>query len=465
MRTYLRVRSLALTALCAGGTIGAATLVEAPAQALAATPQVCSNLYGSGSTLQTIVEQQTLTVTGSANNAGFTAPEDCSTAISAFYNTNAAGGALGGTGSGAGLTEFGLQAGANGTNAVTPTSSQNGSFLDGFIGTDDPPTPAQMSAASTAAGSDPEPVPVLQAPIAIALHLPAGCTITTSPIVTNTDLAKALANTSSENISWNALLTDAGARPKGCSTTVSPTVQVRFDGSGTTFATRQYLSQYDPTFAGTVSDSSAGWPGTVQTTYTDSNGVSQNDQGSGGEAKAVVNTAGSIGYVNTADAVSNGINHWAAGASTFYVRVQNNGTSNTGAITGVNPVGSTNAGNCPTVYSGALPGTGTMPDWTGVHVGNPDQTQVSRYPLCTLTFDVAWHTYKAAPILKADYTAKFSGETAAGVENSAKDYLRWEVGNKAGQGQQSLPTTFYNALPPTIQKEALASANAQIGVN
>jgi ABC-type phosphate transport system substrate-binding protein len=453
MRTTLRMRQLALTALCAGGTIGAASLIEMPAAASAATTTYnCVNLYGSGSTLQTKIQQQVYTADAGADGA-FTVPLDCTSTPSVFYNTDSAGDAQGGSGSAAGLTEFALQAPAGGgAAAITPTSSNNGSFLDGFIGTDDPPSATAMSTAASAADSDPEPVTVVDAPIAIVVNLPAGCTVKASPLITNTDLAEAFANDSSDGdtINWTTLLKDAGAGPSGCGTT-SPIVQVRSDGSGTSFATKQYLSQIQPSEFGSFVDDGTDWPGTVQTTY--DGGTA--DHGSGGEAAAVVNTVGSIGYVNTADAAAAGFNHWTAGSSTFWVRLQNNGTSNSGTLTGTNPVNATtSAAQCSAVYTGAVPSTTTdEPDWTGVHVANPRQSASTSYPLCTLTYDVAWSAYKASTVLAPDYTAKYAGETAGGVGHTVRDYLQWVVGSASGKGQTVIPE-YYNALPTKIDSVA-----------
>jgi hypothetical protein len=453
MRNHSRARRFALTALCAGGTIGAAGLAAAPSQALAAT---CSNVYGSGSTLQTLIQQSALT-------PGFTDP-NCSPSPSVYYNTNAAGMDEGGSGSGAGLTEFALQpAVVGGSVAITPSKSENGSFLDGFIGTDDPPNASALSGAAAAADSDPETVPVFQAPIAIIVHLPAGCTIKASPVFTNVTLSAAFANTSTDNISWTKLLGQAKAEPSGCPTT-SPTVQVRYDGSGTTYATKQYFDQIDPTTwngfvsDGTTGDTQASWPGTVQTTYSGGN-----DQGSSGEAAAVAATKGSVGYVNTQDASKAGFKAWAAGTSKFWVKIQNNGTSTSGSITGADPVSSSNVSKCTTSFSGTIP-HGNEPDWSTVHVARPKQPLSSDYPLCTLTYNVAWQTYINSSVLAPDYTSEYSGETPAGVEQTTRDYLAYELGTGSGQGQTLIPD-FYSPLPSQIDTDAASIVSADVGTN
>jgi hypothetical protein len=458
MRTHSRARRLALTALCAGTSIGAAGLATMPGQALAAKTS-CSNLWGSGSTLQTALQQNTFAAKA-ANGGAF---KNCGTNVpSVFYNLKSDGVTTFGTGSGAGLTEFALQGSPA---AITPSKSSNGSWLDGFIGTDDPPSASAMSNAAGIADSHPEVVPVFSAPVAIIVNLPAGCTTKTQPKVTNNDLSAVFDG----NLSWNALLTDAGASPsKGCKTAGNPTIDVRYDGSGTSYATKQYFSQIDPNTwtsqyvtDGTTGSTASTWPAPVATTYVDQNGVTQNNQGSPGEANAVLNTDGSIGYVNTADAVNAGFGNWKSGADTFWVEVQNNGTSTSGKVTAAQPITSKNKGACPTNYVGEVP-SGDEPDWTGVHDANPSQPSASNYPLCTFTYDVAWQTYVNSSVLAPDYTGQYSGETPAGVETTVKDYLGWVVNSTKGQ---ALTPNYYSPLPTNVASAAVSIVKNEVGIN
>jgi len=443
-------RALGVAGVAATFLAGAAFAVPGAAQA-AAQPTI----FGSGSTLQNSIQQQTWTADYATDGLG-----------TVNYNTDSLGNLLGGTGSGAGLTEFALQGSSP---AITPASSSNGSFLDAFIGTDDPPSPGAMSAAATAADSNPEPVPVVDAPVAFVLHLPSGCTISgsTVPVFLNHDINEAF----QDNISWNVLLTDAvtaaggGDTVSGCSTTAGPIIQVRSDGSGTSFAFKQYLSQIDSTTWSSHVNDNVDWPAAVQTQW-DNNGTETNDQGSGGEAAAVAGTAGSIGYVNTADAASHGFAAYSStNGTTFWADVQNNGTATTGTITGAEPTHLVTRGNCPTSIGATLPsGTTSEPDWTGVHAANP--TTSGAYPLCTLTYDVAWKTYNGSTVLNPDYTAKYSGETATGVGAAASAYFGWLVSTASGEGQSStVIPSFYSALPGTVQTVASQLVTSEIDQN
>lgn len=467
MRTHSRVRRLALTALCAGGTIGAAGLAVVPGQALAATT-ACSNVYGSGSTLQTPVQE--FPVAGSGPGAKtFTqlagpdgAFKNCSKAPAVGYNTTTSLTTEDlpstGTGSGTGEKEFALDSTAG---SVTPADSSNGSWLDGFIGTDAPPSSAQLTNAQNSAGSDPETVPVIQAPVAVVVNLPSGCTVAKSPILTNVDLSKAF----DDNISWTTLLTDAGAKPSDCGT-ADPTVEVRYDSSGTSFAFKQYLSQIDSSlwspWVETQGQGTANsWPAAVSDTYV-SGGQTLDNSGSGGEANAVYDTPGSIGYVNTADAAAVGFGQYAAGATQFWSKVQNNGVG-TKSIVGAEPALSTDKGNCYATYKGTLP-SGNEPDWSSVFVANPKMASSTVYSICTLTYDVAWSSYSGSSTLNSLYTNQYTGETPSGVAATTKDYLTWLLGTATKQGQTVVPL-YYTKLPANIQKVAATTVKSYVGLN
>lgn len=460
MRTNMRARQLAFAALCAGSSIGAAGLIVAPGQALAATvPPSCSTIYGSGSTLQNIIQQNVFTQDAGPGKAF----SKCASTPNVYYNTNSSGTNGSGTGSGLGLAEFALGADPNtGNTGITPGDSSNTKWLDGFIGTDDPPSSDAMQTAQGDADSNPEPVPVVQAPIAIMVNLPAGCTISVAPTFLNQDLQAAFANDAStgDTISWFQLLSDAGAKPVGCSNSTDPTVQVRSDSSGTSYATKQYFDQIDSSEWDGYDVDQPTWPGAYETTYGSNNTP---DKGSGGEVAAVNSTVGSIGYANTANAAADFADWTKSSGSKFWVKVQNNGTATSGKFTGANPDTSKLAGNCSSTYAGSNVPSGDMPDYTGVHVANPKTAKATSYPLCTLTYDVAWSSYSGSSVLAPDYTNQYSGETPSGVALSTKDFLSYVV--NAGQSKVATGTSYYTKLPTAIATAAKATVKDYVGQN
>lgn len=475
MRNHSRARRLALTALCAGTTLGAAGLAAVPTQALGATV-ACSDVWGSGSTLQTPAQQITFSQIAATDGAF----ANCTTTPSVHYNTLADGTTPypgSGTGSGAALSEFALGSPV----AITPGKSSNGAFLDSFGGSDAGPNAAALSAAKAATGSNVEVVPIMQAPVAVLVNLPSGCTISAIPTVTNVDLLKAWEN----NISWQTLLTDAKAKPTGtCNSPI--TLEARSDNSGTTYAFRQYLWQLDKHVstnsvysANQISTSSAegessggGWPSTsngssltVSPDENDNGGPGAGpNAGSGGVSNAVATNPGSMGYVNAADAHDdNGFTKWATGLTKFWVKVQNNGFSTT-TVTGAQPETSTGAGNCYATYTGKLPTSTVAPDWSAVAVAKPTMASTAVYSLCTLTYDMAWHSYVSDATVAANYSGNYSGETPAGVEHATKDYLKWLIGTGTTKGQAHIPIG-YSKLPSNIDSFATGTVTNQVGIN
>ena len=462
MRNQSRVRNLALTALCAGSSLGVAGLAVAPGSALAATTVACSNITGSGSTLQTPAQQNTFSQVAATDGAF----KNCTSAPSVFYNyesDNTTPYPGGGTGSGAAQAEFASAS----PFAITPSKSSNGLWEDGFGGMDAAPNATSLSNAAAAAGTDAEVVPIMQAPVAVVVNLPAGCTVAANPKVTNLDLLAAWKN----NTTWQTLLTDAKAKPKGtCSSAI--TLEARSDSSGTTYAFRQYLYQLsqitgDGVYTtAQISTSASAWPASVTVHQNDNGGPGAGpNSGSGGVSNAVATNPGSMGYVNAADANQfNSFNKWATGKTKFWVEVQNNGTG-TATVTAAEPATGTNKGNCYATYTGALPSNAADPDWSIAAVANPHMKSTTVYPLCTLTFDEAWHSYAADSTVANFYNANYTGETAAGVGATVRDYLTWLLSTGTAKDGQAVVPTYYAKLPANIRTFAAGTVKNQVAVN
>lgn len=409
MGIYKRARHLAVVAACATGMVAGVGAIAAPGEALATV--TCGTLNGSGSSLQG-EQQSAWTKLTNAKTIG-----SCSKVFTAKYTS---------TSSGKGLEEFALQENSSTHKfQITPERGTN-EKLDGFIGTDDPPIATALTESKTASGSFVDVAPVVAAPIAIIIHLPTvvagSCEYTpgSSFSLTPTQLEEFWAT----NKTWGELFNALGIAHTGCTEDIL--LEVRSDSSGTSFAFKQYLSQVSSATWGSLVNDGVNWPAgtTVHTTH---NGGEANE-GSGGEAKAVSTEAGSIGYVNLANAHTVGFGSYVkGGSSTFWAE-----------INGVEPANG-EKGNCPSEIKGSGPKKETAGwNWSEVHLGNTSETV--DYSLCTLTYDVAWETYTGSGIV-ADY----GGSTAAGeIGNSANAYLVWAT--KETEGQENI-APYYSPLP------------------
>jgi hypothetical protein len=323
-----------------------------------------ASLYGSGSSLQKVAQ-----VGSPAQDwLGLVATWDRSPADEAWSN-GAGPGPTGSfslanepavvdydsTSSGSGLGEFGDSSGSvvladdSVADALTPPQ------LDGFIGSDDPPTSSNLENANGASGGvDQVTVPVFQAPIALALSLPNGITVGNGGKINLTNTA--VRDIYNDNVpsetngtttypanSWGALLTLAGltltsGTPTSpqftdtstatgtCTVSTAGTaggnqcleLEVRNGGSGTTYSIQGFLSISGDSTYNAFSDSEALWPadttdgcpvggtGACATSYANGYNVG-NSSGNSGSSQLVKNVLadpGTIGYVNLADAAT-----------------------------------------------------------------------------------------------------------------------------------------------------------------
>ncbi len=323
-------------------------------------------------------------------------------------------------GSAAGLNAWGANGGA-----INRTRS--------FVGTDDGPTAAQLANIRAAAGGgNVLVVPVAQTAIAIIVHPPEGCTVTQ---MTGKDVERSFRGV---NKTWSEVSTASGA---GCASPM--TRVVRFDGSGTTYQFKNYLDSYntaalpcisktwkeiEPISDPVTSAPNTSWPESC-TGKTLSTVVRPAAKGGGEEVKKVNSTAGSIGYAALPDAQANGAQ---------LVELQNNGQS--AEPTFASPViagasagkGVANCGGIKYTVPKEARRTGAIldSDWSQVFGSQPSVGGTS-YPLCTLTYDLAFHGYKAAGF-------KFPEEA------TVRDFLNGYV---VFGGQTALTTTESNYAP------------------
>jgi ABC-type phosphate transport system substrate-binding protein len=302
-----------------------------------------------------------------------------------------------------------------------------------FVGTDEAPSKAQIeNITSVAGGASVLTIPVAQTSIAIIANPPAGCEV---EAITNKQLEQVFRGTLKQ---WSDLDTAEG-------TCASPIVRVvRKDDSGTTTQFKNYLAKM---FGGTLpcgteawTDFTSNWPESCEgTSLSKVARASFGDEGS--EVESVNVTPGGIGYA-TGPVVA---------AASHVLALQNNGQVGAAEAEFAAPTIAGNEANCSgssyTVPAGARRKNGepaTNIDWSHVFGAHP-AVGGSAYPLCALTYDLAFRGYKSTGI-------PFTKEV------TVRDYLKWYV---TAEGQAAIEGSFYAPLPSASESSRNVLGSAQ----
>jgi hypothetical protein len=554
-------RRFATLVACVGSTTAIAALSSAaPAVAYKCT---AGPVYSSGSSLQKAAQELW--------ESKWSANSSCESKVTPKIE-------YAGTSSGSGLEEFGANSGELNTNEnptvkklqeegkpCGPKDVEN-ECLDLIVGTDDPPSTAQIGEASAAAGAATGQaeitVPVAEGPVAVALSLPAGCTVANESKIDVTNnavtqlwegLRKPKEGGKSKDLggiqsqggyaanTWGALLTQLGvsfstALPKetltrhvagasesvevqsleevekgegpktvtvnnqekvaltggGCGQEI--TAQVRAAESGTSYAFKTYLAQVNHEVWGEFANDFVQWPtksnvkdeDPITSTSSEASPPQLESEKGGQLAENTAATAGSVGYANTADAVKSGTFTESAKSSSFgtgkveevveeevenkaktekvkikvlksvaakslshqllWGHIQNNGTGAATEEDFANPlIPSTKTTECETEK--LVPGDSAFPyaykdTWAGTTSTDPSIHSVGAadYPICALTYDLAWHHYE---------NKNLYGKTTLAEEmaNTAKDLLLYIT----GQGQTDILGSYYSSYPAAMK--------------
>jgi ABC-type phosphate transport system substrate-binding protein len=409
-------------ALLTGATVAALGFGGLSAGGAVAAP-ACngSNIVGAGSSLQKVAQEK-VWIPGFQGTI-------CPGGPTVTYNP---------IGSGAGMKEWNSDGVLGKINTATS-----------FIGTDDAPNPAQIAnITKVAGGAGLLTIPVAQTSIAIIANPPAGCEV---EAITNKQLEQVFRGTLKQ---WSELDTSEG-------TCTSPITRiVRKDGSGTTYQVKNYLAKM---FGGTLPclgltwlearaiNNAAGepninWPKSCEGTVL-SNVETSTSTGGGALVEKVNATTGSIGYAATPDAKAKG--------AKVILSVQNNGQVAAAEAEFASPIIGEEANCLTTQYTvpvGARQKTGEVAinvDWSQVFGAHPSAGGEA-YPLCTLTYQLAFRGYKNAGF-------KFVNEV------TVRDYLKeYET---AAAGQEAIESNFYAPLPTAAEssKNVLGSAQFSAG--
>jgi ABC-type phosphate transport system substrate-binding protein len=446
----LSTRRIASACVVSAAAVAALAL---PGAASATIGQQCSgvSISGQGSSLQAVAQQELW-------GPGFHTSSDSFACNGKQGSKGTPTIAYNPSGSGAGLRSWGAES----------KKPEEISFGPGnaFVGTDEPPNETQLeeieAQQSTKTPDTIMSIPVAQESVVILAHLPGGCTATSTAAegrlaFTNADLQGIYAGTLKK---WGEITGGGDSiTGSGCAEAAITPV-ARFDQSGTTHIFKRYLNLIEPNALATE-DGSKTWAelseGSLNTVWPTAAGVVKPGVKGGGELLAkVAATAGSIGYVNLAEARKNSAFVPPSGGAnepTFWGVLENGhkGSGKKEKITFLDPSNNgdsamLDAANCAkTVYTN---GSEPFPPGSVFETWNTVTTSVTlkekTYSLCGLTYDLA----------STDY-ALFSGATEAET-TTVENYLRFVTSKK--EGQTLLPGDDYLGLPKDIIAKAEAGA-------
>ncbi|HEY4451187.1 MAG TPA: substrate-binding domain-containing protein [Solirubrobacteraceae bacterium] len=343
---------------------------------------------------------------------------------------------------------------------------------NGFVGTDEAPNPTAKSEIeeneTTLTPKALLTIPVLQAAIAVIVHLPAGCTATSTSnkgrLVLNNSTLEAIWNGSITN--WTEIKDGGDTFTGTCSAGI--THIVRLDGSGTSHVFKKYLgliskTAYPMTNLAGESTGSKTWDETAEgpenTTWPTADAVVRPEKTGGGAiVSKVATTPGSIGYANLADARANTAFVPPAGGpktAVFWVPIQNKGGE---TVTYADPasnkeVAALKEANCVkeeyTDGVNPFPPENAQASWSQVTT----KTTESHYTICGLTFDLAFTKYGAFP-----GTSLEEATTANNYLQYVTSTLKEKEGNKNNGGQTLIKDHDYEPLTGTVLKLAQKGA-------
>jgi ABC-type phosphate transport system substrate-binding protein len=344
-----------------------------------------------------------------------------------------------------------------------------------FIGTDEAPNPTAKAEIeeneTTLTPKALATIPVLQAAIAVIVHLPANCVATSTSnkgrlVLNNTTLEAIFRGTITK---WSEII-DGGDKlsGSGCNPETAITHVVRLDGSGTSHVLKKYLGLINKStsFATTnVKGEAVGnrtWDeiaeGPENTSWPTADAVVRPEKTGGGAVVAkVAETPGSIAYANLADARANASFVPTAGGpnkATFWVPIQNK----TGTVTYADPssnkeVAKLAEANCAkTEYTNgevAFPPANVQESWSEITT----KTEEPHYPICGLTFDLAFVSFGSFP-----GTSIEEATTTNNYLQYVVDTVKEKEGNKQNGGQSLIKSHDYEPLTGTVLKEAQKGA-------
>jgi ABC-type phosphate transport system substrate-binding protein len=356
-----------------------------------------------------------------------------------------------GTGSGPGLESWGNGAGAG---------KGDFSIENNYVGTDEPPNEEQKTAIEKeGTGGKLLTIPVVQAAVAIIVHLPKGCTVKdkVAPgrfVLSNATLEKLFHGTLT---SWNGIK-DSKEKVKGKKGACNAPIKrvVRKEGSGTTSIFKKYLNLEEPNEFSVEGVGSTTWKklaeSSVNTKWPETKAAPLIEAAGGGAVvSAVAATESTIGYANLADARS------SFGAQTgemFWAMIEN-GSTKKGKKT--QPIYAEPANNGETTVKGSAncnetlytDGKNKFPPETTEKVWNEVTTSLTEphYTICGFSYDLSVTKFEGFGVASAHPATDAGSRTAS-------DYLHFELEG----GQKLLEGNDYLGLPENATGHVLKIA-------
>lgn len=436
--TIHRARGFTLAGVLSAALMAAFVAPEAASAGALGVQCSGSNIVGKGATVQKLAQQNVwdpdFNTSSNAKACNGTQGSDETPTVQ--YES---------IGSGAGMEAWGV----------------NGHAFEGstaFVGTDEPPNAAQraeiQSHSKHPKENTLETIPVLESAVTIIVRLPKGCSATSlsNPgrlVLDSVTLEKIWRGVVTK---WSEI-TEDGDKLSGtsCATESTITRIVRPDQAGLTAELKKYLALIygDSDVVGELGwrglsegAENTVWPGAV---------TRSSEKGDNALVKLVNETPSSIGYANLADVRSNGAFAAPTGGKNtarFWTPIQNNGVEQE-EETYADP--STNGdakelanANCTnTVFTNGevpFPPASTLELWNEVTTDTSEQN----YPLCGLTYELAFHEYSQYP------------GTTLGEATTTNNFLLFDLAS--GGGQELIKKHDYLALPTAIQVEARTGA-------
>jgi ABC-type phosphate transport system substrate-binding protein len=333
--------------------------------------------------------------------------------------------------------------------------SGNGTTVDKFIASDLPPEKGQIEHMDVA-GKEKEAnnslvtVPVAQSAVAVLVSLPAACPAGTleKPHVEDLGLEE---EWFAKKGTLEELIKSGGIA--GCATKEAPKLFVRKDSSSATAGFKRFMnevvkanwSKYASPLKVAASNE---WPAEVDKT----------SEGGEAEAKAVYATPNSMGYADLADAKAAGFTSMPSQHKnrtsqyySFYVEVQNKESEAKYASPEILESEVT-ASNCKAAtYTEPEEGVAPNADWS--KSGESNSLGGNAYPICTLTYDLAWQHYA---FLESEI---FLQEQYA---DTVQSYIQWLL--KTGQEEKTLKSDHLAPLPTGLDEKAKTAASNDIGL-
>lgn len=220
---------------------------------------------------------------------------------------------------------------------------------------------------------------------------------------------------------WNDPLLTVG-NPKLANCTLDVKIAVRSDGSGTTYAFKDFLSKRNPQWnVYKQNQFNTAWPGETL------GNPPLRGKGNPGVASVVATTPGAIGYVDLSTAMGAGLS-WAKVDGPH--------------LQFVSPRAGATAANCDFAALGAPhPASTLSPGWDAVSI--TDSPNPLAYPICTFTYALVFNNLRLA------YGSGYSKDRA----QTLVDYFAVAVDDIA---QSRLPGIGYGRLPVNVQQVAKA---------